>query len=280
VAPVRSQWPHLCKLVHVFCSVLFTPSTTPIFEVRLNQNFVENLPRKNTTITTFHAVSKKGTGLFTDLPNFCYRDCFFFQVIQTFTQMSVETCQEGLFTCKIAKRPGINTRMCLYINTRSLAHRLCSFTHAQARHVFRRAQIRSPAGRECTPTTRPLSGDFAAFLVLACKRISFFTDMRMLPALASPILLLGRSDASRPHVHRGDRNWLVAQDLIGACHIHTCVHKKIPRHMKLRAYTRDRLLPSLCLLCTPEKALLSGEKRFFGLVATESRYEFCSLSRP
>jgi hypothetical protein len=25
---------------------------------------VENLPRKNTTITTFHAVSKEGTGLF------------------------------------------------------------------------------------------------------------------------------------------------------------------------------------------------------------------------
>ena len=54
-----------------------TPSTAPNFEVRLNQNFVENLPRKNTTITTFHAVSKEGTGLVTDLPNFCYRDCFF-----------------------------------------------------------------------------------------------------------------------------------------------------------------------------------------------------------
>ena len=94
---------------------LLTPSTAPIFEVRLNQNFVENLPRKNTTITTFHAVSKEGTGLFTDLPNFCHRGCFFFQVIQTFTQMSAEACQEGLFTCKIAKRPGINTRMCLYI---------------------------------------------------------------------------------------------------------------------------------------------------------------------
>jgi hypothetical protein len=54
-----------------------TPSTAPIFEVRLNQNFVENLPRKNTTITTFHAVSKGGTGHFTDFPNFCYRGCFF-----------------------------------------------------------------------------------------------------------------------------------------------------------------------------------------------------------
>jgi hypothetical protein len=39
-------------------------------------NFVENLPRKNTTITTFHTVSKEGTGLFTDLPNFCYRVLF------------------------------------------------------------------------------------------------------------------------------------------------------------------------------------------------------------
>ena len=29
------------------------------------------------------------------------------------------------------------------------------------------------------------------------------------------------------------------QDLIGACHMHTCVHKKIPRHMKLRAHTRN-----------------------------------------
>jgi hypothetical protein len=123
--------------------------------------------------------------------------------------------------------------------TRSLAHRLCSFTHAQARHVFRRAQSRSPAGRACTPTTRPLSGDLAAFLELVRKRISFFTDMRLLPALACPILLLGRADASRPRVHRGGRNWLVAQDLIGACHMHTCVHKKIPRHMKLCAHTRN-----------------------------------------
>ncbi len=43
----------------------------------MNQNFVENLPRKNTTITTFHAVSKGGTGHFTDFPNFCYRGCVF-----------------------------------------------------------------------------------------------------------------------------------------------------------------------------------------------------------
>ena len=32
------------------------PSTAPIFEVRLNRNFVENLPRRNTTITVFHTV--------------------------------------------------------------------------------------------------------------------------------------------------------------------------------------------------------------------------------
>jgi hypothetical protein len=66
--------------------------------------------------------TRKRTKLFfitpsTDLPNFCHRGCFFFQVIQTFTQMSAEACQEGLFTCKIAKRPGINTRMCLYITS-------------------------------------------------------------------------------------------------------------------------------------------------------------------
>jgi hypothetical protein len=120
-----------------------------------------------------------------------------------------------------------------------MAHRLCSFTHSQARHVFRRAQSLSPAGCACTPTTRPLSGDFAAFLELARKRISFFTDMRMLPALACPILLLGRADAARPPVQREGRNWLVDQDLIGVCHMHTCVHKKIPRHMKLRAHTRN-----------------------------------------
>ena len=54
-----------------------TPSTALIFEVRLNQNFVENIPRKNTTITTFHAVSKEGTGLFTDFPNFCLSRLFF-----------------------------------------------------------------------------------------------------------------------------------------------------------------------------------------------------------
>ncbi len=63
--------------------------------------------------------------------------------------------------------------------------------------------------------------------------------MRMLPALACPILLLGRVDAAHPRVHREGRNWLVAQDLIGACHMHTCVHKKIPRHMKLCAHTRN-----------------------------------------
>ncbi len=84
-----------------------------------------------------------------------------------------------------------------------VASLLCSFTHAQALHVFRRAQSRSP--------TRPLSGDFAVFFVVARKRISFFTDMRMLFALGSPILLLGRADAARPRVHRGGRNWLHPQ---------------------------------------------------------------------
>jgi hypothetical protein len=34
-----------------------------------------------------------------------------FHVIQTFTEMSAAARQEGLFTCTIAKRPGINTRM-------------------------------------------------------------------------------------------------------------------------------------------------------------------------
>jgi hypothetical protein len=87
--------------------------------------------------------------------------------------------------------------------------------------------------------------------VFALKRISFITDMRMLPALTSPILLLGRADAARPHVHRRHRNWLVAQDLIGTCHIHTCVHKKIPRHMKLRAHTRDTVN-------SPGKSTFSG----------------------
>ena len=77
----------LSSSIHEPHPSLITPSTAPIFEVRLNQNFVENLPRKNTTITTFHAVSKEGTGLFTDLPSFCYRDCFLFPVInvQKFT---------------------------------------------------------------------------------------------------------------------------------------------------------------------------------------------------
>ncbi len=183
-----------------------------IFEVRLNQSFVENTPRKNTTITTFHAVSKEGTGLFPDFPNFCYRDCFFFQVIQTFTQMNEEACQEGLFTCTIAKRPGINTRMCWYITYSEPDAQTLQFkrvTYAQDRHVVRRDQSRSPAWRACTPTTRPLSGDFAAFLVLVRKRISFFTDMHMLPALECPILLLGRTDAARPRVHREGRNYRI-----------------------------------------------------------------------
>jgi hypothetical protein len=71
------------------------------------------------------------------------------------------------------------------------------------------------------------------------SREYLFSRTCMLPALAWHILLLGRSDVVRPHVHKEGRNWLVAQDLIGACHMHTCVHKKIPRHMKLRVHTRN-----------------------------------------
>jgi hypothetical protein len=40
---------------------------------------------------------------------------FLFHVIQTFTEMSAAARQEGLFTCTIAKRPGINTRMCVML---------------------------------------------------------------------------------------------------------------------------------------------------------------------
>jgi hypothetical protein len=76
-------------------------------------------------------------------------------------------------------------------------------------------------------------------------------DMRMMSALAIPILLLGRDDAARPRVHRGGRNWLVDQEIIGACHMDTCVHKKIPRHMKLRAHTRDTAN-------SPDKSAFSG----------------------
>jgi hypothetical protein len=111
--------------------------------------------------------------------------------------------------------------------------------YTQTRHVFRRSQNRSPVGRACSPTTRSLSGDFAVFLVLTRKRISFFTDMRMLPPLAYPILILGRVDVAHPRVHREGRNWIVDQDLIGACHMYTYVYKKIPRRMKLRAQTRN-----------------------------------------
>ena len=68
--------------------------------------------RENTTISTFHAVSKGGTGHFTDFPNFCYRGCFFVSCDSNLTEMSAAARQEGLFTCTIAKRPGINTRMC------------------------------------------------------------------------------------------------------------------------------------------------------------------------
>ena len=76
------------------------------------------------------------------------------------------------------------------------------------------------------------------------SREYLFLRTCMVPALACPILLLGRADTARPRVHREGRNWLVAQDLIGACHMlqchmHTCVHKKIPRHMKLRAHSRN-----------------------------------------
>jgi hypothetical protein len=71
--------------------------------------------------------------------------------------------------------------------------------------------------------------------------------MDMLPALVCPISLLGRVDVSLRCVHREGHNWIVAQDLIGVCHMHTYVHKKIIRHMKLRAHTRNTANCSLCL---------------------------------
>ena len=76
VSAKEGRHPRHVHVTSVSIVCLLTPSTAPIFEVRLNQNFVENIPRKNTTITTFHAVSKEGTGLFTDFPNFCYRVLF------------------------------------------------------------------------------------------------------------------------------------------------------------------------------------------------------------
>jgi hypothetical protein len=51
----------------------------------------QNLPRKNTTITTFHAVSKEGTGHFTDFPNFCYRGCFFVSCHSNLTETVCKT---------------------------------------------------------------------------------------------------------------------------------------------------------------------------------------------
>jgi hypothetical protein len=62
-------------------------------------------------ITAFHTLSKEGTGVLADLTSFCYRGCFFVSCHSNL-QMSAEACQEGLFTFTIAKRPGINTRMC------------------------------------------------------------------------------------------------------------------------------------------------------------------------
>ncbi len=54
-----------------------------------------------------------------------------------------------------------------------------------------------------------------------------------------PILLLRRVHPVRPRVHTEGRNWLVVQDLVGVCHMHTCVPKKIPRQMNFRVYTRS-----------------------------------------
>jgi hypothetical protein len=61
----------------------------------------------------------------------------------------------------------------------------------------------------------------------------------MFHALVSLNLLLGRVYDALPRVHREGRNSLVDQDLIGVCHMHTYVYKKIPRHMKFRAHTRN-----------------------------------------
>ena len=61
----------------------------------------------------------------------------------------------------------------------------------------------------------------------------------MFHALPCLILLLGRAHVARARVHREGHNLLVAQDLIGVCHIHTYVHRKIRRPMNSRAHTRN-----------------------------------------
>ena len=61
----------------------------------------------------------------------------------------------------------------------------------------------------------------------------------MFHTLTCPILLLGRPHPTPAHVDREGHNSLVDQDLIGVCHIHTYVHRKIHRHINSRAHTRN-----------------------------------------
>jgi hypothetical protein len=50
-------------------------------------------------ITTFHSLSKEGTGVSTDLPSFfVIETVFLFPVIQTFSQINMEAYHDGLFT--------------------------------------------------------------------------------------------------------------------------------------------------------------------------------------
>ena len=84
-------------------------------EMITRKQYVAVLEDAKKRIESNYKPQEEGTGHFTDFPNFCYRGCFFVSWIQTFTQMSAKVCQDGQYTCTIAKRPGINTRMCLYI---------------------------------------------------------------------------------------------------------------------------------------------------------------------
>jgi hypothetical protein len=91
-------------------------TTSPIFEVRLKQKKLQNLPRRNTGNGVHYCIShpfKRRNWCFGRFIEFLLSRLFFlFHVIQTFMQFIAEACQEGLFTCTIAKRPEINPRMC------------------------------------------------------------------------------------------------------------------------------------------------------------------------
>jgi hypothetical protein len=77
------------------------------------------------------------------------------------------------------------------------------------------------------------------FLVITHKRIPCFMNIHTLQTLVCNILLHGRSHVVGTRVFKDGRHSLVDQDVVGVCHMKTCVNEKVYRHMTLCVYIRN-----------------------------------------